>query len=271
MSVEGLRGEDERLTFLPATMKSCTAFAFVTLAGLSFLAGCKAEEKPYQPKPAYSGKKPNLPAVPSLPNKAKKEGDAYTVWGAVHDLRNEVHSKDFEGKEITVVGYIVKTNYAVQCQDEKVQGDNEEPCVPKCAIHKTGKADPEGCTAPIPAFWIAESADEKDYKTKAIPAKGWASNPASLFTMVEEVDAKGDKAEVTDTYTQAKLPNPLPNIGAKVRVTGTYGVTAGTSSRGSESNPRTGIIKVTKLEYVELPKQHAFLPGQTLRNPDVKK
>lgn len=252
-------------------MKNRIALAFLAVVGLSSFSACKAEEKPYAPKPVYSGKKANLPAVPSLPNKAKKEGDAYTVWGAIHDLRNEVHSKDFEGKEVTIVGYIVKTNYAVACQDDKAQGEREDPCVPKCAVHKTGKADPEGCTAPIPAFWVAESPDEKDFKTKAIPAKGWASNPASLFSMVEEIDAKAEKAELVDTFTQNKLPNPLPNVGAKVRITGNYGVTGATSSRGSESNPRTGIFKVTKLEYVEPPKLHAFLPGQTLRTPDVKK
>ncbi len=252
-------------------MKSRIAFAFLAVLGLPLLASCKADEKPYVPKPAYSSKKANLPAVPTLPNKAKKEGDAYTVWGAIHDLHNEVHAKDFEGKDVTIVGYIVKTNYTEACKDEKAAAENEEPCVPKCAVHKTGKADADDCKAPIPAFWLAESPDEKNYKTKAIPAKGWASNAAALFMMVEEIDSKGDKAEIVDTFTQNKLPNPLPNVGAKVRVTGTYGVTGATSSRGSESNPRTGIMKVTKLEYVEPPKLHAFLPGQTLRNASVKK
>lgn len=251
-------------------MAKRSAFILIGGLGLSLLGGCGSKEVQYEPKPTYSGKKPNMPAVPTLPNKSKKEGDAYTVWGAIHDLRSAVHSKDFEGKEVNFVGYVVKTNYATACQDENRQGDKEDPCVPKCAVHKQGKADPEGCIAPIPAFWIAESADEKDFRTKAIPVKGWVSNYAALYAMVEEIDSKGDKAELVDTYTQSKLPNPLPNLGAKVRVTGNYGVTAATSSRGSESNPRTGIIKVTKIEYVEKPKQHAFLPGQSVRNADVK-
>src|SRR5438105_4991199 len=127
--------------------------------------GCGPGEQPYQPKPAYSGgKKANLPTVPALPNKSKKEGDAFTVWGAMHDLRSEVHAKDFEGKEVNLVGYIIKTNYDIACKDEKKFGDGEEPCVPKCAIHKQGKADADDCIAPIPAFWIAEHGDEKDYK-----------------------------------------------------------------------------------------------------------
>lgn len=251
-------------------MMNRTALVLVAGLGLTLLPACKKEEKPYAVKPAYSGKKPNLPSVPSLPNKAKKEGDAYTVWGAIHDLHNEVHAKDFDGKEVSIVGTIVKTNYSVACKDDLKQAKDEDECVPKCAIHKQGKADPENCIAPIPAFWIAESAGEKDYATKAIPAKGWASNFAAVFSMVEEIDQKGDKAEILDVYTQTKIPNPLPNVGAKVKITGSYGVTAATSSRGSESNPRTGIMKVTKVEYLEPPKQHAFLPGQTIRNVDVK-
>jgi hypothetical protein len=252
-------------------MTTRTAFAILAGLALSTLAGCGNKERPYQPKPAYSGKKANLPAVPALPNKAKKEGDAYTVWGAIHDLRSEVHAKDFEGKEVSIVGFIVKTNMETACQDDKKPAEGEDPCVPKCAVHKQGKADADDCAPPIPAFWIAEHADEKDFKTKAIPIKGWASNFAAVFSMVEEIDNKDDKAELVDTYSQNKLPNPLPNLGAKVKVTGTYGVTAATSSRGSESNPRTGILKVTKIEYLEKPKLRSFLPGMKIRTAENKK
>ncbi len=237
---------------------------------LSSLAGCGAEDKGYAPKPAYSGKKAGLPTVPALPNKSKKEGDAFTVWGAMHDLRSEVHGKDFDGKETSIVGYIVKTNYEAGCADEKKQGESEEPCVPKCAIHKMGKEDPDGCIAPIPAFWIAEHNDEKEYRLKAIPVKGWASNFAAVYSMVDEIDSKDEKAEITDTFLQIKLPNPLPAAGAKVKVTGAYGITAATSSRGSESNPRTGIFKMTKLEYIEPPQKRVVLPGMKVRNPDKK-
>src|SRR5438067_197310 len=136
-----------------------TRTALALLAGLALLTpACSQEEKTYPPKPAYSGKKANLPPVPALPNKSKKEGDAYTVWAATHDLRSDVHRHDFDGKEISLVGYIVKTNYDAACADEKKPGETEDPCVPKCAIHKQGKADTDDCNAPYPGFWIAEHA-----------------------------------------------------------------------------------------------------------------
>ncbi len=233
--------------------------------------GCGPKEQPYQQKPAYSGKKANLPAVPALPNKSKKEGDAYTVWGAMHDLHSEVHMHDFDGKEVSLVGYIVRSNVEAQCKDDKKFGDGEEPCVPKCAIHKQGKADPDDCVAPIPAFWIAEHNDEKDYKAKAIPIKGWSSNFAAIFSMVEKIDTDDEKAEIMDNIMGTKLPNPLPAVGAKVKVTGNYGVTAATGSKGSESNPRTGIMKMTKIEYIEVPEKRAVLPGMKVRNPNNKR
>ena len=71
--------------------------------------GCGPAEEPYVGKPAVSGKKASLPAVPTLPQKVKKNGDAYTIWGVTHDLRSRVHHDDVNGKNISLVGYIVKT------------------------------------------------------------------------------------------------------------------------------------------------------------------
>ena len=51
------------------------------------------------------------------------------------------------GKDITITGYIVKTNL---------------PEAPACAVHKTGKGDKEDCKAAVPAFWIA---DEQQLRT----------------------------------------------------------------------------------------------------------
>jgi len=89
------------------------------LFGATFLAvlaaatvGCGGDEVQYQPKPAYSGKKSTLPAVPTLPNKKKKDGDAYSIWGITHDLQSRVHHDDVSGKKLTIQGYIVKTKYS---------------------------------------------------------------------------------------------------------------------------------------------------------------
>ena len=137
------------------------------LAAAAGALGCGGDEQPYPSKPAVSGKKAALPAVPTLPTKVKKQGDAYTVWGVTHDLRSRVHNEEVNGKKISIVGYIVKANYDL---------------APKCAIHKTGKGDTPDCKAPIPTFSIA---DEKGEVKDMIDVMGWASNYAQIFTLIE--------------------------------------------------------------------------------------
>jgi len=228
-------------------VRTAHAIAIAIAVASTALVACGPEEAPYQAKPAVSGKKPNLPAVPTLPQKVKKQGDAFTVWGITHELRSRVHREDVDGKKVTVVGYIVKTNYAE---------------VPKCAVHKTGKADPADCKAPIPTFSIA---DEKGEAKDMIDVMGWASNPAQVFTLIEAIDkaAKGKEGEVklTDEFWGTDLPNPVPNVGAKVKVTGTYGVTFTKATSGAAANPKYGIITAEKIEYLEPPAEKAYLPG----------
>ncbi len=228
-------------------VRTAHALAIATAIASTALVACGPDEQPYTAKPAVSGKKPNLPAVPTLPQKVKKQGDAYTIWGITHELRSRVHREDVDGKKVTVVGYVVKTNY------------NE---VPKCAVHKTGKADPAECKAPIPTFSIA---DEKGETKDMIDVMGWASNFAQLFTMMEGIDraVKGKEAEVklTDEFWGGEVPNPIPNVGAKVKVTGQYGVTFTKSTGGAAANPKYGIMTAEKIEYLEPPPEKAYLPG----------
>jgi hypothetical protein len=211
------------------------------------LPGCGSDDLPYTPKPAYSGRKPTLPAVPTLPQKNKKDGDAYTIWGVTHDLRSRVHSEEVNGKQISIVGYIVKTNF-------------EE--APACAVHKTGKADPPDCKAPVPSFSIA---DEKGETKHMIQVMGWASNFAQIFSLIEGIDKapKGKEAEVklTDEFWGMDLPNPVPNVGAKVKVSGTYGITFTKATSGAAADPKYGIMTAEKIEYLEPPPEKAYLPG----------
>lgn len=216
-------------------------------AALSTLSlGCGNDDQPYNPRPAVSGKKPSLPAVPTLPTKAKKQGDAYTIWGITHDLRSRVHAEDVLNKKVSIVGYIVKTNFAE---------------APKCAIHKTGKGDPADCKSPVPSFSIA---DEKGEAKDMIDVMGWASNFAQMFSMIEGMKKapKGKESEVKlkDEFWASDLPNPLPNIGAKVKVTGTYATTFTKATGGAASNPKYGILTVEKIEYLEPPTDAATLP-----------
>ncbi|HSN97323.1 MAG TPA: hypothetical protein VLS89_03460 [Candidatus Nanopelagicales bacterium] len=211
------------------------------------LVGCGGDEEPYTAKPAYSGKKPNLPAVPTLPTKKKKEGDAYTIWGVTHDLRSRVHFEEVNGKKISIVGYIVKTNF-----DE----------APACAVHKTGKADPADCKAPVPMFAIA---DEKGEKKDMIQVMGFASNFAQLFSLIEAIDraprGKEGEVQLDDEFWGSKLPNPIPGVGAKVKVTGNYGVTFTKSSSGAAADPKYGIMTAETIEYLEPPPEKIYLPG----------
>jgi len=227
-----------RLSFAPLALLAATALSAL---------GCGGDEQPYVAKPAVSGNKPSLAPVPTLPTKAKKVGDAYTIWGVTHDLRSRVHHEEVEGKKISLVGYIVKTNF-----------DSSPPC----SIHKTGKGDPADCKAPIPTFSIA---DEKGETKDMIDVMGWASNPAQLFMLITAIDkaAKGKEADVKlkDEFWSTDIPNPLPNIGAKVKVTGTYGITFTKATGGAASNPKYGIMTAEKIEYLEPPTEKVYLPG----------
>jgi hypothetical protein len=226
---------------LPLALTVC-AVAVSSMMSL----GCGGDEDVYPMRPAVSGKTPSLPAVPTLPNKPKKQGDAYTIWGITHDLRSRVHAEDVLNKKVTIIGYVVKTNYAT---------------APKCAIHKTGKGDPADCKAPIPTFSIADDAGEtKDM----IDVMGWASNFAQLFSLLEGIKKapKGKELEVKlkDEFWANDIPNPIPNLGAQVKVTGTYATTFTKATGGAASNPKYGILTVEKIEYVTPPKDPAVLP-----------
>jgi hypothetical protein len=222
----------------------------VALAVLPAALACKGEEVKYQPKPAPSGATASLPAVPSVPKKPIKDGDAYTIWGASYSLRSRVHTKDVAEKEIKLVGYIVKTNL-----DQ----------APACAVHETGKEDPEDCVAPVPAFWIADTknAAEKD----SIKVEGWASNFAQLYDAIKEYKKRegtkqvGSSEPLTDNFWGVKLPDPLPVVGAKVKVTGDYSTTFTKATRGAEADPIMGILTYKEIETVEKGTETATLPG----------
>lgn len=215
---------------------------------LAFGPGCGPKEPEYKARPAYSGKPVSMPAVPTLPKKPKKVGDAYTVGGLIHDLRSRVHSqKLLEQEQVTVVGYIVKTNL----ED-----------APKCAVHKGGKKDGPECEKnppPVPMFWIA---DEKGAPTKdAVQVMGWASNFARIYDAIQKYKTPNLKEPVKDDMWSVVIPNPLPAKDAKVKIKGKYATTFTLASQGTESNPLTGIITYKELEYLEPPPVPGTLPG----------
>ena len=237
------------LAGLATTLALPIALAAAPAVLLAMSPGCGGDkEGEYKPRPAYSGKSVALPAVPTLPNKPKKVGDAYTVSGIIHDLRSRVKSaKLLELEQVSVVGYITKTNL---------------PDAPPCAVHKSGKKDGPECEKnppPVPMFWIAD--DKGAPQNESVQVMGWASNYAKLFDALTKFKKPNEKEPPKDDSWGVVIPNPLPAAGAKVKVTGKYGTTFTLASSGTEANPLTGIVTYKSMEYLEPPPTPGTLPG----------
>ena len=211
--------------------------------------GCGDAGEPYQPVVPPAGVKASLPSVPSVPNRPIKEGEAYTVWGASYHLRSRVHHNDVAGRDLKVTGFITATNLAE---------------APKCAVHATGKEDPEGCEAPIPTFWLADTKEATP--ADSIKVLGWASNFAQLYDAVNEykkrrASKKTDFEPLMDNFWGVKMPFPLPGPGAKVTVTGNYSTAFTRATSGTEADPIMGVLTYDAIEYLEEPAELATLPG----------
>jgi hypothetical protein len=211
---------------------------FAALAGTAAL-GCGGEsDNPYKPQPAWSGKAASLPAPPSLPSTPVKLGDgSYTVYGAIHQLRSLIHSKDVTAQPISLTGYIVDSNI---------------PRAPDCAVHKTGKKDPDNCNPEVPSFWIADN--KGDTKGPKIRVVGWARNFAVVYdAMVAYKKLKpGEqpKEPIMDDMLNVQLPLPLPSVGAKVKLTGAYSFSKVVVS-DMVAEPVGGVMALQKLEEIE--------------------
>lgn len=190
-------------------------------------ADCGVTEEPYRPHPAWSGRPSALADPPSLPDLPQRVGGAFTVYGAVRALGRIDQSE--LARPVTIVGYIVDTNLGR---------------APRCALHRTGVADPPHCVTEIPTFSIAD--------TKGAPAAsprirvmGWASNFANVF------EASRTRGPYADELWGVQVPNPLPAVGAKVKVTGRYGVNFSRASSGIVSDPARGILTADRVETLE--------------------
>ncbi len=225
-----------------------TVFGLVSaFATGAFVSGCSNNANdPYVATPAYSGQKANLPAAPSLPTTPIKSGDAFTVYGASHHLRSIVHRKEITAKEVSIVGYVVESNIAK---------------APECAVHAQKKKDPDTCVdIPLPTFAIADV--KGDTKGSMIKVVGWARNFAVIYDAMKEYSKvkPGEKPKelMKDNSTNADIPFPLPAVGAKVKITGTYNFSATTSS-GAIGDPVNGVILYKSAEVLEpAPEAAAF-------------
>ncbi len=201
--------------------------------------GCGGDENPYKPVPAWSGKHASIPAPPTLPSTPVKQGDAYTVYGAVHHLHSMMHMKEVTAQPISITGYIVDSNI---------------PRAPDCAVHKTGKKDPDNCNPEVPSFWIAD--DKGNTKGPKIRIVGWARNFAVVYdAMVAYKKLKAgeppkEKEVVNDDILNVAVPWPLPSVGMKVKLTGAYNVSK-TVVSDMVSEPQGGVMSLAKLEQLE--------------------
>jgi hypothetical protein len=172
-----------------------------------------------------------------------------TVSAAIDRLIH--HDPQVEGKSVRITGYVVRTNY----------GD-----APACSLHAHDRGDDAGCPLVMPKFAIADTPAEK---TNTIDVMGWASNFAQVYSMIRALDAapEGGAAavEITDYYFGTPIPNPVPNVGAKVVVSGTYAVTFTRSPTGVIKDPAHGILTASRVEYLEPPREKALLPGMKLK------
>ncbi len=213
---------------------------FGFLLAFVLLAGCSTNEEPYKAAPAWSGRKITLPTPPTLSSAPIKVNDAYTVAGASHQLRSRIHEKDVTKESITIQGYVVEENLSD---------------APKCALHRTGKKDPDDCVAEIPSFWIADEKGAGPDKPR-VRVLGFAKNFASIYEAFEKYKTLREvKDPEKDLYKDegwgAPVPFPLPAVGAKVKVTGKYGFSFTKSSTGLVSDPVNGVMTYEKVELVE--------------------
>lgn len=184
-----------------------------------------------------------LPPVPKLPERHEHVGQDFTVWGASSALRSRFERASVNGAKIWISGYIVQTNL---------------PDAPRCAVHRTGVADPPSCAAPIPAFWIGDRPDAP--VADAVKVMGWASNFAQVHDAIRAYAHPG-AAAYFDAFWGVILPNPLPSKGAKVRVLGSFGTTFRRASTGIEVDPVMGILTYEEMQVLERAPIPATLPG----------
>jgi hypothetical protein len=112
----------------------------------------------------------------------------------------------------------------------------------------------------VPTFWIADSKDAAE--ADSIRVMGWASNFAQIFDAIDEFDKRKDNAEYNDSNWGVKVPNPLPAVGAKVTVTGQYGVSFSKASSGAEADPFMGVMDFQEMTVQEPAAELATLPGK---------
>lgn len=159
---------------------------------------------------------------------------AFTVREASCTLRDGNQSGTFEKEEIAITGYVTATNL---------------PDVPPCANHRPGVSDPVGCSLPVPAFWIGNTRNAS--RSNSIRVVGWASQYAQVLAAKARYAEAGAGVTDFDVFWGVPIPNPIPEVGARVVVVGRYGVSPLDSSRGTDTNYTMGILTYSSMKTIE--------------------
>lgn len=194
----------------------------------------------YQPQPAPSSA-PVLPK-PQLVRQPLRAGEPYTVWGASYLLRSAHHRAEVTGAPIAITGYIVKTSL---------------PDAPQCAVHAAAVADKPSCVTPVPTFWLGDRPDAP--LGECIAVAGFASSYGQIYDAIRSFDAKPPSAKYRDAAWGVDLPNPLPAAGAKVTVTGSYGLRFAKAPVAVDT--LMGIVTFQQMQELEPASALASLPG----------
>ena len=192
------------------------------------------------PKPSVPPPLPPAPTVPLLP---LRNGDAYTVWGASLRLRNQRRHPEMNGADLSITGVISRSNV---------------PDAPRCAVHPPDIADPDDCKALVPTFWLCDTLDAPS--SDCIRVMGWASNYANIWAAIEE-SRKPNPQPYVDNFWGQEIPQPIPQRGARVTVSGRYGFLFTRASTGAEADPIMGILTYKKLQWIDPPRANPKLPG----------
>jgi hypothetical protein len=206
---------------------------------------CQVESH-YVAEPAGAGARPDLPR-PALIREPLRAGDAFTVWGASFYLRNPFHRAEVVGKQLAISGYIVKTNL---------------PDAPACSVHAAGKADPPDCRAEVPTFWLGDRRDAP--LTDCIRVLGFASNYAQLHDALLQYASGKPSGDYTDALWGQVIPNPIPAVGARVTVHGSYDTKFTMASSGAVRDEVMGLLTYVSLELLEPAPVAATLRGMKL-------
>lgn len=186
------------------------------------------------PSPTTDARIPEPPPLSPVP---ERQGDAFTVRGIKRLLRDPEEGSRL-AEQVTVVGYVVSTNFAK---------------APKCSLHPAGRPDPAGCVSPLPEFEIADTLDGK----LRLRVMGFASNFPRLVT-AQQREKQKQQGPLIDDFWAVPVPSPLPAPGARVRVRGVVGQSFARSASGLVIDSR-GILTYDALTYLEPPPTPAVL------------